>query len=208
MPEPEPEPMAPAPAAFETHCLVRAFALKSYANDDTLRQENVGTPAELHTEQQVGNGEGLGVEGECLVKPRLGVALTLLSVSQDSMRMVDTTSEWLMDSADLDWLGLTAGVNFHLTKPESAFDLFVGPFVGYVTFDDPTYDLGGTMGSVRTEVDDQFTWGGTIGFDVPAREGWGFYGGVRYFDLSLEFPNDIEVSMDPLVVNAGISYRF
>lgn len=208
-PEPEPAPAPPPPPSFETQCLLRAFGLKSYASDDVFKVENAGTPAELRTQWQVENGEGFGIEGECLVKPRLGIALTLLSVSQDSMLMTDTATEWLMDHEDLDWLGLTAGVNYHFTKPDSTFDAFIGPFIGYVTFDDPTYNLGGTTGSVKASVDDEFTWGVHLGFDVPARQGFGFYGGVRYFDLGIEFEGEnLELDMNPLVVNAGLSYRF
>ncbi len=116
-PEPEPAPAPPPPPPpYETQCLLRAFGLKAYGNDDVLRMDNLGTPNEFHIEQQVENGEGFGIEGECLVKPRLGIALTLLSVSHDSMRMTDTPTEWLMDHADLDWLGLTAGINYHFTR--------------------------------------------------------------------------------------------
>ena len=208
-PEPEPAPAPPPPPPYETQCLLRAFGLKAYGNDDVLRRDDVGTPAEFHIEQQVENGEGFGIEGECLVKPRLGVALTLLSVSNDSMRMTDTSTEWLMDSADLDWLGLTVGVNYHFTEPDSTFNAFIGPFLGYVNFDDPTYRLGGSQGSVEASIDNELTWGVHLGFDVPARQGFGFYGGVRYFDLGVEFQNeDLELDLNPVVVNAGVSYRF
>ena len=121
--------------------------------------------------------------------------------------MFDTVDEWLMDSSDVDWLALTAGVNFHLTKPESKFDLFIGPFIGYVNFDDPSYTLGDQ--TTKPKLDNEFTWGIHLGFDVPARKGWGFYGGVRYFDLGVEVQSDdIELDVNPIVVGAGISYRF
>ena len=123
-----------------------------------------------------------------------------MAFSNDAHVMYDTVEVWEMDDTEVDWLAMTAGVNFHLTKPESKFDLFIGPFLGYASVDDAKYDFSGVTHTAK--LDNQMAWGISLGFDVPAREGWGFYGGVRYFNLELEVAGeeDLEFDISPLVV--------
>ena len=69
---------------------------------------------------------GGGIEGECMITPKLGIPLALMFLSQDSHVMYDTVDVWLMDSADLDWMAFTVGANYHLLETDNNFDLFVG----------------------------------------------------------------------------------
>lgn len=143
-----------------------------------------------------------------MVTSRLGIPLTLMWLSQDSMVIVDTAEAWGMDSEEIDWFSITAGANYHFLKPESKFDLWGGPFLGLVSFDDARYTIFGETEKVK--FDDDFVWGLQLGFDIPARKGVAFYGGLRWFSLELEVEGfeELDFNLDPLVLNAGISYRF
>jgi outer membrane protein W len=188
-------------------CLLRGFFGNSSASDDYSETENEGTVDETRTHAGIGSGSGFGVEGECLVTPIVGIAVGLMSFDQDGDIMYDDINVWEMDSDDIGWLALSAGANFHITKPESKFDLFIGPFLGYVSFDNASFSMMGE--TTRLNFDDEFTWGLQIGVGVPTRKGIGFYAGLRYFDLTAEVQGqDIEFELNPIVVAAGITYRF
>ena len=212
-PEPEPEPVA-APMAVSSKCRVRAFYAYAYADENAVVEQNPGTDDFVRTEATINNADGLGVEGECMVTPRLGIPLTLMWLSQESHVMIDTTEVWEMDTQDIDWFSITTGVNYHFLEPESKFDLWAGPFIGFVSFDDVTYradDVAGSTDPTRVKFDDAFTWGLQVGFDVPARKGFSFFGALRWFSLELEPTNvddTIDFNLNPLMWNAGVSYRF
>jgi outer membrane protein W len=121
--------------------------------------------------------------------------------------MYDTVDVWEMDDDSVDWLALTAGINFHITKPESKFDLFAGPFLGYVSYDSASFTI--LDETTRLNFDDEFTWGLQIGFGIPTKKGIGFYGGLRYFDLSADVSGEpIKFDTNPLVLAVGLTYRF
>ena len=212
-PEPEPEPVA-APATVASKCRVRAFYAKAYTNENVAVEENGGTPDFVRTEATIDNGDGFGVEGECMVTPRLGIPLGLMWISTDSHVMIDTASVWEMDSESIDWFAITTGVNYHFLEPDSKFDLWAGPFLGFVSFDDASYHadtVEATTQATTVKFDDAFTWGLQVGFDVPARNGWAFFGAVRWFSLELEPTNvndAFDFNLNPLMWNAGVSYRF
>lgn len=199
MPEPEP---------FRKRCTVRAFYANADADEKKMEIENAGTIDETHSTASISSGTGFGVEGECLVTPRLGIPVAIMALSHDAFFSFDSPTEWLMDKADVDWLGVTAGLNYHFTDPEStAVDFWGGPFIGFVDFDDTRVTLGNETSNFS--FDNAFTWGLQLGIEVPARQGFALYGGIRYFNLEAEVENDnLDFDLDPLMFNIGVSYRF
>jgi len=60
------------------------------------------------------------------------------------------------------------------------------------------------------DVDDELAVGATVGVDVALGDGdrWLLNAAVRYLDSSLEGPLGVELDLEPLLLGAGISYRF
>ena len=72
----------------------------------------------------------------------------------------------------------------------------------------PLFDIPSAP-STRLDFEDEFAWGFQIGFGVPTRKGIGFYGGLRYFSMGAKVSGEpIEFDTNPLVIAAGITYRF
>ncbi len=104
-------------------------------------------------------------------------------------------------------LSVTAGANYHFFEPQNKFDLWAGPFIGLVSFDDAKSTILGE--TTTTKFDDDFVWGLQVGMDIPARQGFAFYAGLRWFNLEAEVGGeDVDFNLDPFLLNAGVSYRF
>ena len=193
--------------AVASKCRVRAFYAQAYSDEHAVDETLAGTEDFERTEATINNGSGFGLEGECMVTPRLGIPLTLMWLSHDAHVMYDSSTEWLMDDTDIDWFSVTAGLNYHFLEPDNKFDLWAGPFIGLVSFDDAKVTLGNE--TTTTKFDDPFVWGLQLGLDVPARQGFAFYAGLRWFNLEAEVEGqDIDFNLNPLMWNAGVSYRF
>jgi outer membrane protein W len=101
---------------------------------------------------------------------------------------------------------LLAGVNFHLLQ-QSRVDLYVGPTIGYVLYG----DFG--VEDESLSIDDDFTWGATVGVDVPfGTKGWMFTGALRYLDTEASpeemGPGDAALDVSPWIVQVSAGYRF
>jgi outer membrane protein W len=189
---------------------VRAFYVQAYADDHAVGVANEGTEAFERTEAIANNGEGLGLEGECLVTPRLGIPLTLMWVSHDSSVFIDSEAVWDSAQADLDWFGVTAGLNYHFLEPDSKVDFWGGAFIGLVALDDTTYNFD-ILERQTVKWDDDFAYGLQLGVQVPARRGLAFYGGLRWMAMDVEAENagqSRDFDLNPLMWNAGLAYRF
>ena len=188
--------------------------------------------------EDLGDGTMLSLEGTLTLEPQSEVALLLgyerrirdlfglEFVMWNAKHDVDgqfSGEYWLLDSdtgdlidngtlqftetlADVKMMPLTAGINFHLMR-QSRFDLYVGPTIGYVFYG----DLG--IGEDELSIDDDFTWGGTIGFDLPlGAKGWMFTGALRYLDTEASpddlGPGDESLDVSPWIVQLSAGYRF
>jgi outer membrane protein W len=107
---------------------------------------------------------------------------------------------------------LTFGPDIHLT-PESRMDLYFGPVVAYVLYNDVAFELQGEWADVA--LDDNFAWGGLLGLDYPfGDQGWYLCGSVRYLDadadatLQADPTETLSLAVDPLMVAVGFGYRF
>ncbi len=100
--------------------------------------------------------------------------------------------------------------------PEGDFRPYVGVGINYTLF----YDEEATGGMAGSSVDLNNSWGlaGQIGFDYTIKNNWFFNFDFKYIDIdttasfsnssALGVPVDVDVEIDPIVVGAGIGYRF
>ncbi len=162
---------------------------------------------EERTDLRVSGGSGAGFNVEYRANDRIGIEGGLLYWDLDSMLNFDSATEWLMDSDSSDVLTLTVGLNFHLT-PGQKVDFYVGPYIGLAQIDDPSFDLGGSVGTVSGNVDDEFVWGGQLGLDVPfGGSGWAFHAGALYMALGVG-DSGVDLDIDPLIGTVGLAYNF
>ena len=109
------------------------------------------------------------------------------------------------------FLPVVAGLNFHIVDSDS-IDFYVGPRVAYVAFGDFDLDIDGQNASF--EVDDEFAWGATAGFNYRFGDSrWSLVAEATYLNVDMNVSergasNVTSTSFDPLMVNLGASYRF
>lgn len=178
--------------------------------DDDVFETGFTTPDGVREAERFGTepGPGVGVLAERHFNERVGLLFGLLWGQLDSSYLLDLGEDWERDTDDLGILSLDLGLAFHLT-PESRVDLFLGPLVSYVQFDDGNYTaLGRSFG---TDFDSDLALGAILGMDVPFKPDgpWGLFAGVRYLDLSAEDgQSDFELGLDPLIFSLGLAYDF
>jgi outer membrane protein W len=118
--------------------------------------------------------------------------------------LFDTSESVTLELGNVDMMPLLIGGNFHFGA-NGKVDVYAGPFVGLVTFGDLMLD------DQRIGFKDDFAWGGTLGLDVPFRNGKAaFSASARYMIADAE-SDEIEsqtLELDPLVVMFGLGYRF
>ncbi len=226
-PKPEPREVAPpAPAPVEEEMpepaeereiapwKIRGFLI---ASDGDAGQFTVvdtapgGTlalgQAEERTDLKTSAGGGVGLNVEYRANDRIGIEGGLLYWELDSMLSFDSATEWLMAGDSTNVLTITAGLNFHLT-PNQKVDFYIGPYIGMALIDNASFALGGSVGTVSGNTDDEFVWGGQIGLDIPfGGSGWAFHLGARYMDLGVG-GDGVDLDIDPLMGTAGLAYSF
>jgi outer membrane protein W len=109
-----------------------------------------------------------------------------------------------LDFGETEWLAITVNGNFHLT-PDSSFDIYVGPTVGYVLWG--SIDSNVFPDSIST--DDEPVFGANAGIDFGVGEAWGVSLGVRYLIVDLT-PSDGSdgIGVDPFQLTAGVYFAF
>lgn len=163
---------------------------------------------------------GFGADLEYWLSPRFGVDVGVLTAN-------------VRDEPDLDFFGIdvdtevrvtpvVARLNLHLT-PDSRVDLHIAPVAAWVKIGDGTMRVrdnlfgNGEEESVRVPIDDELTWGASLGFDVPL--GRSSYLTFEATYLSLDFtvrdpqvrdPEEVVFpgDLDPVFVHIGYGVRF
>jgi len=146
---------------------------------------------------------GLLVAFEYWVTDRIGIEPSLGTASYDIG--ISETGIPNLDFGQVDLLGLNVSANFHVL-PDSRFDLFVAPTLGYAMWGDIESDV--FLQDVPTG--DEFVYGFTAGVDVPfGKEKWAFTGGLNYMfsDVTIE-GSSAELGVSPLNLRVGAAYRF
>ncbi len=162
---------------------------------------------QARTNINLDSGEGVGLSGERLFCNRIGLEFGVLWAQLDANVQLDLGELWDMTTDDVGTLTLFVGPNFHLTRDPSRVDFYLGPFVTYVQYEDVTVTLLGE--SVKTNIDDDFGFGGQLGLDIPFGQWspWGFHLGAMWLDSQAE-GDLIKVDANPLIYKAGLVYKF
>jgi len=180
---------------------LRGFGLNLGTTDDEVFRSS----ANEHSGLTLGSGEGLGLSLEHHFTDRIGLEAALLWADLDALLIADLPDAWEHDDGSADFTAITLGPNFHLT-PGKRVDFYIGPFVGWASLDDPTFNIFGE--TRRSKFGDDFVFGGQVGLDVGLGGGdWGLHFGVRYIDLTTGDGDD-KLDVNPLIGEAGIRYRF
>lgn len=103
----------------------------------------------------------------------------------------------------------TLTLQYHFT-PENQFSPYVGAGVNYSMF----YGEDDGAGFDNLDVDGGFGWALQAGFDYWLDDNWGINFDVKYIDLQVDVAvnngalNARDVDLNPVIVGAGVSYRF
>lgn len=195
-------------AADDSRWTARFFGLRvdpdeGPLRESTIRPDGVSERSHLHLD----GAPGAGAELEYHFNDRVGLAGSVLVAALGSELFFDLDDEWESDEDDISFLAFLIGPNFHLT-PDKKADVYFGLFAGLVDLGSTSYQvLGETQ---RRSFDADTAFGAQLGVDIPFGKGnWGFNLAARYMDLTVELGDDgPEVGADPLLVQAGFSYKF
>ncbi len=93
----------------------------------------------------------------------------------------------------------TAGLNIHFFG-RGAIDLYAAPLVGYAFFGS----------SQDVDFGDAFMYGAAVGIDIGlGKGGFALTGSVRYLKTESEVEDEnLDIAFDPLIINAGVAFRF
>ncbi|MGS2743946.1 OmpW/AlkL family protein [Halomonas sp. LS-001] len=97
---------------------------------------------------------------------------------------------------------------YPLGGTESRVQPYVGAGLNYTIFDDESVDIEG----VSLDLDDSWGAAGQVGLDLIIDENWALNAAAWYIDIDTDATvagaSAGSVSIDPLVVMGGLSYRF
>lgn len=178
-------------------------------------------------------GSGLYAGAEYRWNARLGLEIGVGWLELEQSAKQDLIISSFATTATLTARPVSLGLNVHLL-PESRFDLYVAPRLGWALVDDleldtrvdvrtfpfptfpgiPTFPTFPGLGApFRNDLatEDQFFLGLRLGFDVAFGESaWSLASAVDYSDLELELSaaDAVGLGIDPLTVGIGFGYRF
>jgi outer membrane protein W len=169
-------------------------------------------PVFEHIKTDSDNAIGLGLGLEYSFSDRLGLEVGALRASPNVNLRVDFPGGQSIEASDgLAFTPITAGLAVHLT-PGRPLDVFVVPALAYVVYGNLRFSAPGD--TVSLDVDNQWTWGISLGAEVRLGDGpWRFNGAVSYIRASLN-ATDIDngdvhhVDFNPCIVTLGLGYRF
>lgn len=110
----------------------------------------------------------------------------------------------------------TVTLQYHFT-PDSRFRPYIGAGANYTAFlwDDATDSLEAAIGPVEVNTRNGWGWALQAGMDIDINEKWYFNVDVKYIDVdtTASLHTDlgslfVDVKVDPVVVGAGIGFRF
>ncbi len=106
----------------------------------------------------------------------------------------------------------TVTLQYHFT-PDSQFSPYIGAGINYSMF----YGEDEGTGFTDLDVDGGFGFAVQAGFDYWLSENWGLNVDAKYIDLDVDVDTNLggntplsadDVELNPLIVGAGVSYRF
>ncbi|HXI14236.1 MAG TPA: OmpW family outer membrane protein [Thermoanaerobaculia bacterium] len=164
-----------------------------------------------------GSASGYGLGLNFWFSPRVSVAAAASVVKPDANFSFFNTSDGIDSSQGLELIPITGLVRLHFFR-ESRFNPYLGAGVGYVLFDDVS-DIGdlsdADVGAINFK--DDYGFVGNAGLDVRFGRRFSLNVDAKYLPLKSdtevtfvrgEFVQKQELSIDPLIVSAGIGFSF
>lgn len=204
--------VAPADGRWQTRLSV------AWVDTDLGSSDLGGEDSFLRAEASGEMGFGFSVERRLgdLFGGRLGLELGLVNASPDvesTIRVITPTSDELQTLSDgLNFTPISLGLNVHLL-PRSAWDLYGGPRLAYVSYGDLVFPvrIGSTVVGADVSTEDETTWG--VGLGVARELGessWSLHLAADYYDtvLGIDEPGfpPLEFDFDPVVARLGFTY--
>lgn len=191
---------------------LRGFGVRLETGGDELRGLPLDPPLTA-SRFTLEDGSGAGLAVEYRATRRLGFeALAILADLEGEFRLrhIDPAGpdEVVRRDVATDLYGI--GLNVHLT-PGRRFDIYVGPLVALVRYDDfrPRPLAGGAR--FTADLDDDTATGVTLGADMALGPSgrWAVSGAVRQLWSSVErAESGRELDVDPLIASLGLAYRW
>jgi outer membrane protein W len=98
---------------------------------------------------------------------------------------------------------LSASLNFHVLHSKY-LDLYVGPTVSYVDWD----DIQELDDDESVAADSEFAYGLQVGLDISVAKSVAIVTGLRYTKLDITPDGEDGLSIDPLYAKAGVAFRW
>lgn len=194
---------------------VRAFGSWLDTAGDTLGpgQRIDPLPPIVEPSLTIDSGTGAGLALEYRATRRLGVEALALFADLDAdarLRPIEPPGPPAEQTQDLSTDLLGVGLNIHLT-PGRRVDIYAGPLVALVRYDEVTFVFDGGEHVLSTDFDDDTAFGVTLGMDIALdRAGaWALTSSLRQLWSSTEVEGtNQELDIDPLIASLGIAYRW
>ena len=172
-------------------------------------------------------GVGFGVGAEYKLNYRLGLMFGANFGRCETFWEYDVRDLWGHDDVDVETNLLYAGLNFHLTRPDSRVDFWVGPMVGRFDYSSPSLSAV-EMKGMPLDARYQPQWrgetvlGANMGMKIPFWKDCpvGLYLGAMWLDSTMEAgaatisgadgaeAPELSLGRRPLYLNAGIAFDF
>lgn len=155
------------------------------------------------------DGTGFGLDLEYRATRRLGIELGAFAADLDGRFRLDAGGLALDDTESIGMTSYSLGLTYHFA-PGDRVDLHAGPFAAMSAYDDVIFLSEAGLREKRS-FDDDYGFGLKVGIDVALRPGgaWALSASARYLLTILEAEesgNDLD--LDPLILTAGLTYRF
>ncbi|MCH7666087.1 MAG: hypothetical protein IH936_09185 [Acidobacteria bacterium] len=156
----------------------------------------------VSTKRMIGDGTGFGLGIERLINDRFGIELDAVFIDLDGNRIVDRGEDWVMSNPGVGFDAISLGLNVHLT-PAKKYDIFVGPFVSYVSYSDSAFNATEPGFGSETGIGAKLGADFYFGWQSP----WALATSIRYLAASAG-DDDNEFDIDPLIATVGLGFRF
>ncbi|MFK7840395.1 MAG: OmpW family protein [Bdellovibrionales bacterium] len=163
-----------------------------------------------------GNVNGTALKTDVDHDPTIEIDGTYFFTENIAAELIAATSQHKVSAGSNDlgdaWiLPPTLTLQYHFT-PNNKFSPYVGAGLNYSLF----YGEDDGAGFDNLDVDGGLGFAVQAGFDYWFDDHWGFNFDVKYIDLEVDVDVDLsgtplsadDVDLDPVIVGAGISYRF
>jgi outer membrane protein W len=198
--------LAALPAFAQAPVDVSVFASWVDAQGDMLFEDGSETDFE--------SGDGFGVAVNWFWGQRFSTELSASALTMDAglLLPVDAGEPFLFDLGSVDLTPITATLQFHFAR-DSFIDPYVGVGAAWVMADDLESDDLDQLGVGPIEVNDEVTYVLNAGFGVRLTNFFGLYLDGKYIPLepatrAIGDEEDIDLEINPLIVSAGLKFRF